>query len=85
VLETGWWTTVARNNPLPTVRPDVLNPTELVVARLLAAGHALEDIAPRISSSKTAKAHQQAIYRKLGINDRVTFIRWAMRYDLGKA
>ena len=64
--------------------PDVLDSAELEVARLLAAGHTVEDIASRINSSKTAKAHQRAIYRKLGINDRVTFIRWAMHCDLGK-
>lgn len=72
-----------RNDPLPTVSPEVLSPTELEVARLLAAGHEIEDIESRITSPKNAKAHQRAIYRKLGISDRVTFLRWAMRFDLG--
>jgi DNA-binding NarL/FixJ family response regulator len=71
--------------PVPNVAPDVLNPIELRVAKLLTVGCSVDEIAARINADReTVESHCDAIYDKLGIHDPSTLARWATRFDVGR-
>jgi len=73
------------DKPVPNVPPDVLNPTELRVTKLLTVGCSVSQIAAKLNADrKTVESHCDAIYAKLGIHDPVTLARWAVRFDVGR-
>jgi DNA-binding CsgD family transcriptional regulator len=60
-----------------------LTPRELEVLRLLAAGLSTRAIAARlVIAPKTADAHIQHIYTKLGVSTRAEASLYAMRHGL---
>ena len=70
---------------VPNVSPDMLNPTELRVAKLLTAGCSVSQIADGMNASpQTVESHCNAIYKKVGVHDRTTLVRWARRFDVGR-
>jgi DNA-binding CsgD family transcriptional regulator len=70
---------------IPNVSPDVLSPTELQVAKLLAAGCSISQIAGGLNvSAQIVKSHCKAICAKLGTDDQVMVVRWAVRFDVGR-
>jgi predicted ATPase/DNA-binding NarL/FixJ family response regulator len=78
----------ARRARGPRRRPrsgwDSLTPTELDVARLVAAGHANPDIAERLFVSRsTVKTHLVHTYAKLGLASRAELAAAAVRHGLG--
>ncbi len=70
---------------VPSVSPDVLNPTELRVAKLLTAGCSISQIADGINvSPQMVESHRNAICGKLGVHDQTSLVRWGIRYDVGR-
>ena len=70
---------------VPNVSPDMLNPTELRVTKLLMVGCSVSQIAGGISCSpREVESHCAAIYKKVGVHDRTTLVRWARRFDVGR-
>ncbi len=70
---------------VPSVSPDVLNPTELRVAKLLTAGCSVSQIADGINASpQMVESHCNDICGKLGIDDRTALVRWGIRFDVGR-
>ena len=70
---------------VPNVSPDMLNPTELRVAKLLTAGCSVSQIADGMNSSpREVESHRAAIYKKVGVADRTTLVRWGRRFDVGR-
>jgi DNA-binding NarL/FixJ family response regulator len=68
---------------VPNVTPDVLNPTELRVVKLLTMGCSINEIANRIdSNARTVESQRDGIYEKLGIHDQTTLTRWARLFDV---
>jgi DNA-binding NarL/FixJ family response regulator len=60
-----------------------LTPRELDVLRLLAAGLSTRSIAAQlVIAPKTADAHIQHIYTKLGVSTRAAATMYAMQHDL---
>lgn len=73
------------DEPVPNVPPDVLSPAELRVTKLLVARCSVDEIANGINiSSREVESHCDAICGKLGVHDRATLVRWAVRFDVGR-
>ncbi len=62
---------------------ELLTDRELQVLQLLAAGHAVGDIADRLHlSPKTVSTHKARLMEKLGIDNNADLVRYAIRYNL---
>jgi DNA-binding NarL/FixJ family response regulator len=63
--------------------PHVLTPREVEVLKLVAEGHSSQEIATiLVISIKTVERHRANIIEKLGIRDRVSLARYAIRQGL---
>lgn len=70
-------------SPERTLPPNRLSPRELEVLQLLVRGHTNEQIARSLGRSyPTVRTHLANLYRKLGVNDRVSAAVYALREHL---
>lgn len=57
-----------------------LTPRELEVLKLICEGLSIKEIASQLyRSPKTIEGHRGNLAKKLGLNDRVKIVRWAIR------
>ena len=60
-----------------------LTPREIEIVRLTSEGLTAQEIAERLARSRrTVEAHRWNISKKLGIGDRASLVRWAIRRGL---
>jgi DNA-binding NarL/FixJ family response regulator len=66
-----------------SVPEDPLTERESEIVKLIAEGHSSREIAETlVLSEKTVERHRSNIFDKLGLRDRVTLTRWAIRRGL---
>jgi DNA-binding CsgD family transcriptional regulator len=64
---------------------DALTPRELEILALLAAGHPTREIALRLGVTPgTVKTHLTAVYRKIGVTNRVQAARHYLEHHAGR-
>ena len=68
---------------VPPISPTVLTDAERRLVPFLMQDCSLDEIAVRLDlRPSTVKALQLSVFRKLGIHDRVTLVRWGIRHDV---
>jgi DNA-binding CsgD family transcriptional regulator len=74
------------NNRVSNSIEHVLSKTEMTVARLLAWGYIMKEIADMLHrSQQTIETHRKNIYRKLEIHKETDLCRWWIFYEYGIA
>lgn len=84
-MEDSYENVTLNTDRVPNVSPDVLNPTELWVTKLISAGCSTDAIAERLSGGTQAVERlYEEICHKVGVTSRTGLILWACRFDVAR-